>query len=41
MTVCIGAICDNGAAIIVAADKMLSYGPPMNLQVEMPVKKIV
>lgn len=41
MTVCIGAICDDGKAIVVAADRMMTYGPPMSLQVEMAVKKIV
>src|SRR5580658_3126479 len=41
MTVCIGAVCDNGKAIVVAADRMMTYGAPMNLQVETSVKKIV
>jgi hypothetical protein len=41
MTVCIGAICDNGKSIVVAADRMMTYGPPMNLQVEAAVRKII
>jgi 20S proteasome alpha/beta subunit len=41
MTVCIGALCDDGKAIVVASDRMMTYSAPMNLQVEMPVKKIV
>jgi 20S proteasome alpha/beta subunit len=41
MTVCIGAICDDGHMIVVAADRMMTYGPPMNLQVEMTVRKII
>src|SRR5258707_14730989 len=34
MTVCIGAICDEGKAVVVAADKMVTFGPPMMLQTE-------
>jgi 20S proteasome alpha/beta subunit len=41
MTVCIGAVCDNGRAVVVAADRMMTYGAPMSLQVETAVKKIV
>ena len=41
MTVCIGAICDCGKSIVVAADRMMTYGPPMNLQVEAAVRKII
>jgi 20S proteasome alpha/beta subunit len=41
MTVCIGAICDDGKSIVVAADRMMSYGAPMNLQVEGAVRKII
>jgi len=41
MTVCIGAICEDGHAIVVAADRMMTYGAPLNLQVEMTVRKIV
>src|ERR1700680_2278914 len=41
MTVCIGAICDDGHAIVVAADRMMTYGSPVNLQVETTVRKIV
>jgi ATP-dependent protease HslVU (ClpYQ) peptidase subunit len=36
MTVCIGAICGNGKAAVVAADKMVTFGPPMLLQTEPP-----
>ena len=42
MTVCVGAICENGTAAVVAADKMVTFGPPMMLQTEPPtLKKIV
>jgi 20S proteasome alpha/beta subunit len=41
MTVCIGAVCEGGRAVIVAADRMMTYSAPMSLQVEMAVKKIV
>jgi hypothetical protein len=41
MTVCIGAICDEGKSIVVAADRMMTYGAPMNLQVEAAVRKII
>jgi 20S proteasome alpha/beta subunit len=36
MTVCIGAICEDGKSAVVAADKMVTFGPPMNLQTEPP-----
>jgi hypothetical protein len=41
VTVCIGAICDGGKSIVVAADRMMTYGSPMNLQVEAAVRKII
>jgi 20S proteasome alpha/beta subunit len=41
MTVCIGAICDQGKSVVVAADRMMTFGPPMNLQSEGAVRKIV
>lgn len=42
MTVGIGAICENGKAAVVAADKMVTFGAPMNLQTEPPsLKKII
>ena len=41
MTVCIGAICDAGKAIVVAADRMMTFGAPMNLQAEGAVRKII
>jgi len=34
MTVCIGALCENGTSVVVAADRMVTFGPPMNLQAE-------
>lgn len=40
MTVCIGAVCEGGLAAVVAADRMVTYGPPMSLQIEPPIKKI-
>lgn len=42
MTVGIGAICEDGRAAVVAADKMVTFGNPMNLQTEPPkLKKII
>lgn len=42
MTVCIGALCEKGQAAVIAADEMVTFGPPMNLQTEPPgLKKIV
>jgi len=40
MTVCIGAICRNGKAIVVAADRMYTSGPPLNLEFETDEGKI-
>jgi ATP-dependent protease HslVU (ClpYQ) peptidase subunit len=34
MTVCIGAICEDGKSAVVAADKMVTFGPPVMLQTE-------
>lgn len=34
MTVCVGAMCEEGKAVVVAADKMVTFGAPMNLQME-------
>lgn len=42
MTVGIGAICEKGVSAVVAADKMVTFGSPMNLQTEPPaLKKII
>jgi len=42
MTVCIGALCEKGNAAVVAADEMVTFGPPMSLQTEPPgLKKII
>lgn len=42
MTVGIGAICEDGKSAVVAADKMVTFGSPMNLQTEPPaLKKII
>jgi 20S proteasome alpha/beta subunit len=42
MTVCIGALCEHGKATIVAADEMVTFGAPVNLQTEPPgLKKVV
>lgn len=42
MTVCIGALCDGGKAAVIAADEMVTFGPPMSLQTEPPgLKKIL
>lgn len=40
MTVCIGTICSQGKGLVVCADRMMTYGPPMNLQAEGAVRKI-
>jgi hypothetical protein len=40
MTVCIAAICDNGQRIVVAADRMLTFMSPLNLEFETEEKKI-
>jgi 20S proteasome alpha/beta subunit len=40
VTVGIGAVCVGGQAAVVAADRMVTYGPPMSLQIEPPIKKI-
>ena len=41
MTVCIGAICEGGKSVVVAADRMMTFGAPMNLQAEGAVRKIL
>lgn len=42
MTVCIGALCEKGKAAVVAADEMVTFGQPMNLQTEPPgLRKII
>jgi 20S proteasome alpha/beta subunit len=41
MTVCVGALCEKGQTVVVAADRMLTFGAPMNLQAEPPfIRKI-
>jgi hypothetical protein len=40
MTICIAAICNNGQAVVVAADRMFTAGPPLNLEFEPPVSKL-
>lgn len=40
MTVCVGAICEGGRGVVVSADRMMTYGAPMNLQAEGAVRKI-
>ncbi len=40
MTVCIAALCGGGEAIVVSSDRMITAGPPMNLEFEHDVKKI-
>jgi 20S proteasome alpha/beta subunit len=39
VTVCIGAVCEDGRAAVVAADRMVTYGAPMSLQIEPPYHK--
>lgn len=40
MTVCIAAICEQGKCIVVAADRMVTAGPPMNLEFEHDRSKV-
>lgn len=40
MTVCIAAICDSGQRVVVAADRMFTAGPPLNVEFEPPLSKI-
>ncbi|MGA7823271.1 MAG: hypothetical protein WCA14_03705 [Steroidobacteraceae bacterium] len=40
MTVCVGALCEGGKTVVVCADRMMTYGAPMNLQAEGAVRKI-
>ena len=40
MTICIAAICENGQRVVVAADRMFTAGPPLNLEFEPPLSKI-
>lgn len=35
MTVCISAICENSKSIVVAADRMVTFGPPISLQTDL------
>jgi Proteasome subunit len=39
VTVGIGAICEDGKTAVVAADKMVTFSSPMNLQTEPPTLK--
>jgi len=32
VTICIAAVCDGGQSIVVAADRMFTAGPPVNLE---------
>lgn len=41
MTVCIGAICEEGNRIVVAADRMYTSPPPVNIEFESSVSKLV
>lgn len=36
MTVCVGAICEGGKCAVVAADRMVTFGPPMMLTTQPP-----
>jgi hypothetical protein len=40
MTICIAAICDNGAYIVVGVDQMFTIGPPLNVEFEPSLSKI-
>ncbi len=39
MTVGIGVLCDDGKSVVIAADKMVTFGAPMNLLTEPPTFK--
>jgi hypothetical protein len=40
MTVCIAASCEDGKHIVVAAERMFTVGPPLNVEFEPPLSKI-
>ncbi len=40
MTVCIAAVCESGSKIVVAADRMMTYRQPLNLEFETEEQKI-
>src|SRR5712692_5502828 len=40
MTVCIAAVCEDGKKIVVAADRMFTAPPPLNLEFETEEQKI-
>src|SRR6266567_5235948 len=40
MTICIAAICVAGKKVVVAADRMVTIPPPLNLEFEPPLSKI-
>jgi 20S proteasome alpha/beta subunit len=40
MTICIAAICEKGKNIVVAADRMFTVGPPLNVEFEPQISKI-
>ncbi len=42
MTRCVSALCEDGKSVVVAADKMVTFGSPMHLQTEpQSLKKII
>jgi hypothetical protein len=40
MTICIAAICDGGSRVVVAADRMFTVPPPLNVEFEPPLSKM-
>lgn len=40
MTICIASICEEGKLVVVAADRMFTVGPPLNVEFEPPLTKI-
>src|SRR5216683_1830246 len=40
MTICIAVVCDNGSRVVVAADRMFTASPPLNLEFETEERKI-
>jgi len=40
MTICIASMCEGGRQVVVAADRMFTVGPPLNVEFEPPLTKI-
>jgi len=40
LTICISAVCNEGKNLGLAADRMFTVGPPLNVEFEPPISKI-